>query len=68
MSAFAIRDARGVTLAIEEHVEDALRKMNRIDAAEHVARLEDGAVIATKFRLKGDSFWWVIWNYEGGAA
>lgn len=66
MKAYAVRDARGVTLATEEHVEVALRKMNRIDAAESVARLDDGVVIATKFRLKGDSFWWAIWNYEKG--
>lgn len=62
---FRIVDKYDITLAYEEHCEDALHRLNRIEAAEYVRRVSDNALIAEKYRLRGPSFWTALWNDRG---
>jgi hypothetical protein len=58
---FEVQDKSGGFLAWCEHVEVALRRMHEIDAGESVRRVRDDALIATKLRLRGESFWSELW-------
>lgn len=49
---FTIHAKDGTVLATEENFEDALVRQRDLDAGEEVRRVSDGAVCATKHRLK----------------
>lgn len=59
---FTIHAKDGAMLAYAEHIEDALPLMRGIDEAESVRRVSDNALVSTKYRLEGESFWSALWN------
>lgn len=59
--AYVLLDAAGHTVATVDHAEVATRTMNRTNNVESVRRASDGALIATKHRFVGDSFYGGLW-------
>ncbi len=59
---FEILDARGTVVAWREDILDALPLQREMDAAEVVRRVSDGMIVATKFRVRGDHLYRVIWE------
>ena len=51
-SGFTIHNTKGAVLATVENFEDALAIQRELDAGEQVRRVSDGALCATKHRLK----------------
>lgn len=62
--AFSIHDASGKVIATEVHFEMALATQRDLDAGEEVRRISDGALLATKYRLKGEAFYSSIWRMQ----
>jgi len=62
MIGFSIVDAGGNVLDWREHIEEALPRQRELHAAEDVIRVSDGAVVATKRRVRGEHLYQMIWR------
>lgn len=59
---YSVHDAHGNVVGWRECVLDANRLLHRIDAAETMRRVSDGAILAKKLRLDGEHFWSRLWR------